>query len=66
MKFNIANNGAKKKTLSLINKGRERNDGKRFEKSSKKPIKESMTTNVASIMLKYIVLWALGPVRLLV
>ena len=49
MKFNIANNGAKKKTLSLINKGRERNDGKRFEKSSKKPIKESMTTNVASI-----------------
>ena len=33
----------------MINKGRERNDGKRFEKSSKKPIKESMTTNVASI-----------------
>ena len=47
MKLNIANHGSKKNLI--VDRQRERHDGKKSDKTSKKPIHESMTINTTPI-----------------
>ena len=47
MELNIANHGSKKDLT--VDRQRERNDGKRSDKTLKKPIQESMTINMTPI-----------------
>ena len=47
MELSIANHGSKKDLI--VDRKRERHDGKMSDKTSKKPIQDSMTVNMALV-----------------